>query len=423
MQLKSKLSIFTSCLLISTTLNAEDFVRVNYLKYSENDDRIEVDAPSFELNKDFGVDYTLNVKLISDTVSGATPVYLNSTSSSTTSGASTVANSLKSNTNPNITRDNDDDDDDTTSGASKTSDDDDNENNSSTGLKKQNVAMEEERIYSSISLVTRLENRDEITTSIVTSRESDYDSDTLSMDYLLWANSSKNRSYNFGFAYQRDEVLIKNCSSSNYICSGVSDGSSIKKELKNFSTEIGLTQIIDKESLLKFSIFYGKEDGYLSNPHYNVVRNYNGTTADFIKERRPDTRRSYGFNTKYIRSYTSKLATNYRYRFYTDEWDITSHTIDTNNYYESDEKTTLGFGIRYYMQSEAKFFSDNVYNFTDQTYASHDDRLSDFNAITYKFSLDFKYDEKLSYNFGLNMYDQSTGLKATFTSIGMKYSF
>ncbi|MDB4257403.1 DUF3570 domain-containing protein [Arcobacteraceae bacterium] len=70
MQLNSKLSIATAAILISTTLGAEDYIRVNYMQYSEADSRVKVMAPSIEVNKEVGVDYTVNAKIISDSVSG-----------------------------------------------------------------------------------------------------------------------------------------------------------------------------------------------------------------------------------------------------------------------------------------------------------------------------------------------------------------
>ena len=43
--------------------------------------------------------------------------------------------------------------------------------------------------------------------------------------------------------------------------------------------------------------------------------------------------------------------------------------------------------------------------------------------MTYKTSLDYKYNDKINYNIGFNYYDQSTGLKATYSSVGFKYKF
>jgi len=386
MQLKYKLSIITATVLLTNSLSAEDYIRVNYMQYNENDSRVEVSAPSVEINKDFGLNYTLNTKIVSDSVSGGTPIY-----SDTSSGASAFKRGKELNIED---------------------------------IKKQNVDMTEQRSYGSFSLVKRLDNRDEITTSFSKSYESDYDSNTLSVDYLLWDGISKNRSYNFGLSYQSNEILIKDCSF-NYECNSADtiSGASSKENSSMLSTELGITQIIDQNSLVKASLFYSSEDGYLSNPYFNVVRDYNTTTASVVAEKRPDSRKSYGFNLKYIRAISDNLSSKFKYKFYWDDWDINSHTLDINNYYEIGSKYTIGFGLRYYTQSEANFYNQSSDYFTNEIYASHDDRLSSYNAITYKTSLDYKYSDKISYNISYNLYDQSTGLSATYSSLGFKYIF
>ena len=96
-------------------------------------------------------------------------------------------------------------------------------------------------------------------------------------------------------------------------------------------------------------------------------------------------------------------------------------TID--NYYEVNSAFTIGFGLRYYTQSEAEFYSDNINFFTTQTIASMDKKVSDFDAMTYKLSVTYKQNEELSYDVGINYYDQSTDLSATYFSAGIKYKF
>jgi len=387
MQLNYKLSVVTAAVLLTSTLYAEDYVRVNYMQYNESDSRVKVLAPSIELNKELGVDYTLNAKIIADSVSGGTPMYVDSSS-----GASGYTKRGKGVTSANIN--------------------------------KQNVEMTEQRSYAAFSLVKRLKNRDEITTSFSKSYESDYDSNTLSLGYLTWADESKNRSYDIGLSYQANTILIKDCTNNSQCSSADSiSGASAKEASSLLSTEFGVTQLLDTKSLAKASVFYSAEDGYLSNPYYNVVRNNNGTTADIVAEKRPDKRTSYGFNLKYIRAFTDALSSKFKYKFYLDDWGINSHTFDINNYYEINSKYTLGFGLRYYTQSEADFYNESTKYFTNQENASHDERLSSFNALTYKTSLDYKYNDKISYNVGFNMYDQSTGLTATYSSIGFKYKF
>ena len=95
---KIKLSIATIAILSSTTLSAssEDYVRINYMNYSESGNGVTVGAPAVEVNKNFGVDYTLNASIVSDTVSGATKVYTDTTSgASAFSSRGTVADPSK----------------------------------------------------------------------------------------------------------------------------------------------------------------------------------------------------------------------------------------------------------------------------------------------------------------------------------------
>jgi len=83
----------------------------------------------------------------------------------------------------------------------------------------------------------------------------------------------------------------------------------------------------------------------------------------------------------------------------------------------------LGAGVRAYTQSEANFYNKNKDFFTNEEYASSDERLSSFDAMTYKASIDFKQNDTVSYNVGGEFYSQSTGLDASMITAGMKYKF
>ena len=133
----------------------------------------------------------------------------------------------------------------------------------------------------------------------------------------------------------------------------------------------------------------------------------------------------YGFTAKYNKMLTENISYVGSYRFYNDDWDITSHTLENDVYIKLNDAVTFGLGLRYYTQNEAEFYNVNIDNFSTETYATSDERLSDFDAFTYKASLDFKYDDKFSYNIGAQYYDTSTvtDLKATIFTIGMKYKF
>lgn len=87
------------------------------------------------------------------------------------------------------------------------------------------------------------------------------------------------------------------------------------------------------------------------------------------------------------------------------------------------KKFTVGLGLRYYTQTEADFYNGSKDYFTNQEFASSDERLSDFDAFTYKASVDFKQNDKISYNLGGQFYSQSTGLDATMITTGVKYRY
>lgn len=383
MQLKTKLSL-VACLfaLSSTNVKAQDYVSVQYLQYNENNSRVGVSAPSIEVNKDFGTDYTLNASLVYDGVSGASPTYVDSIS-----GASAYSR-----------------------GAVSQND-----------VSYQNVNFNEGRVALSTMLTTRFESRDELQMGIGYSAESDFYSLDLSAGYLHYLDSSHNSSVNFGASFQANQILIKDCNN-NSDCTDTTSGASEKMTSSAINIEAGFTQVLDKTSLVKASLFFSNESGYLSNNYMNVVRNYN-TSPIITNDARPDKRVGYGVNLKYIKSLSESLTTQIGYRFYSDDWDITSHTIDSILSYNVASNLVLDFGLRYYTQSKASFYNKAKDFFTNEEFASSDERVSSFNAIKYKIGAVYKLTKDMKVNLNASFYDQNTGLSATYFTTGLKYEF
>ena len=376
MQLKNfnSISKITAIAIVaSNALYAENYVAVEFLQYDENNNRVSVSAPSLSASYDIGTDYTIKADFVHDAVSGATPSWQPDSSS----GASS--------------RDNSGD------------------------YVYENQKFDEERNAGSIMLTTRFENRDELYTGIDYSRESDFDSKAVSAEYMHYTDKSHNQSINFGVSYGMNEIL-----SYDY---DTGSGASQKETSTSINIQAGISQIINNHSLLKVEGFTILDDGYLTNPHANIVRDYGTATQNLITENRPDKRTAYGVNLKYISMFGDNLSFKTNYRFYTDDWDVTSHTLDNDIYYSLNKKITLGAGFRIYTQSEANFYNKKKDFFTDEKFASSDERLSQFDALTYKASIDFKQNDSISYNLGGEFYSQSTGLDATMFTAGMKYRF
>ncbi len=388
-----KISLVTATLLTSIALQAEDYVSLQYLQYNESDGRTTISAPSIMLNKDFGTDYTLNVNFVFDAVSGASETYYDAAS-----GASAFSRGIGINAT------------DATFG---------------------NVTYEDNRVAVGATLITRFDNRDELAIGINRSNESDFYSTEASLEYMHWLSSSKNNSLSLGVSYQANEVLVQ-CNPDS-VTSSCDAGSGASQAMTNDSinAQMSYFQNIDSRSYTKVSLFYITDNGYLTNPYSNIVRNYNTTTntADIMNENRPDERTAYGMSLKYANAITDRFSAHLGYRYYSDDWDINSHTIDTDFYYEVGIDWLFKLGLRYYMQSEANFFSAQKDYFTNEIYASSDTRLGKFNAITYKANIDYQVTDDFNVNFGINYYDQSTnyeemqGIDATYLMTGVTYKF
>ena len=382
-----RISLVTATLLTSMAAQAQDYVSIQHLEYSESENRTSVSAPSIVINKDIGTDYTLNVNLVADSISGASETYYDAIS-----GASAYSRGIGVNAND---------------------------------VKYGNVEYEDTRVAGGIILTTRFDNRDELTTGINYSSESDFYSAEGSVEYMHWLDNSKNSSVSLGASYQANEILVKCSPDSITSTCDTASGASEAKTNNALNLQASYFQNIDAQSYIKTSLFYIGDSGYLTNPYSNVVRNYNevANTADVVGENRPDSRKAFGASVKYANAITNHLSAHIGYRYYTDDWNIDSHTIDTDFYYEPTSSWLFKFGLRYYMQSEADFYSANKNNFTNETYASSDIRLSDFDAITYKTDLEYKVSDDFSVNFGVNYYDQSTGIDALYLITGLTYKF
>lgn len=154
----------------------------------------------------------------------------------------------------------------------------------------------------------------------------------------------------------------------------------------------GVTQVINRRMLMQFNYGLSVVDGYTTDPYKVLsVIDANGVTQDIIYENRPDTRTRHSFfwQTKY--ALDSGVA-DVSYRFATDDWDINSHTIDSRLRFNLSDRSYIQPHFRYYQQSAADFYQP----FVNQSaplpmYASADYRVGEMTAYT----VGLKYGRKL----------------------------
>jgi hypothetical protein len=365
MQLKTlQLSKLTATLLLASTVAyTENYVSVEYLHYDESDDRVTVQAPMVEVSYDLTSDYALKINALYDAISGATPTILSHSRGNYSHGTQ---------------------------------------------------YFEDERKAASAILTKKFDNKDELYVGIDFSREEDFESLTSSLEYMHYLDATHNTAISFGGSIGKNRVQTYDSHT------GASDKI---EDFTGYNFQLGVTQVLTQESSVKLSAFTIQDSGYLTNPHGHIVRNLGRSNERYSIESRPDKRSAYGMSGHYNHLLTPTTSYIGSYRFYNDDWDITSHTIESDLYTRLTKQMTLGVGLRYYTQTAASFYNPTINHFTNEKYASSDERLSKFDAWTYKTSIDFKVDNALSYNIGIQYYKQSTDLTATFFTIGAKYRF
>jgi len=181
----------------------------------------------------------------------------------------------------------------------------------------------------------------------------------------------------------------------------------------------GLTQVINRRMLVQLNYSYSTSNGYLNDPYklLSLVNN-NGETQSVLHENRPDSRAKHSVYAQTKYAFDNAVA-DVSYRFATDDWDITSHTIDSKLRYNLSESDYIQPHFRYYQQSEADFYRPYL-NDVDAlpAFASADYRLGEMTAIT----VGLKYGHKMNngHEWGVRAeYYQQDPKNAGFENIGV----
>ena len=159
---------------------------------------------------------------------------------------------------------------------------------------------------------------------------------------------------------------------------------------------VGVTQVINRNTLFTANLSHGESDGFLSDPYKSILQNTELAPGLFLpltyQENRPDNRSKdiLYLNTKHhFESLRGTLDVGLR--FFTDSWGVDSQTLDFEWYQSFGEKFRFVPKIRYYRQSSADFYITNLSNanFTPldepiglSPHYSADYRLTDLDTVT-----------------------------------------
>jgi hypothetical protein len=174
----------------------------------------------------------------------------------------------------------------------------------------------------------------------------------------------------------------------------------------NFNTS--LSQVISKNTLVQSTASFTHQSGYLSNPYkYVYIRgeitpeeyyqmyadgdtvNWDEITqlevvgTELFREVRPDKRNIFSLSNR-VNQYLPELdaSIHFDYRFYTDDWNVNSHTFELKWFQSLPGGFMVTPGIRYYSQSAAEFFAPYFLAPRADGHYSSDFRLSAFGDLS-----------------------------------------
>lgn len=153
---------------------------------------------------------------------------------------------------------------------------------------------------------------------------------------------------------------------------------------------LGVTQVIDRYTLVQFNYGFSQSSGYHSDPYKIVsvlnadgsLNAANGLNGTYIYENRPDSRTKQSFYGK-VKRYIGGDVADISYRYMWDDWDVASHTIDSHYRFNMSDNWYIEPHVRYYQQQEAEFYRYSLSNAeVTPEFVTADYRLGDMTATT-----------------------------------------
>ncbi|MBK8815770.1 MAG: DUF3570 domain-containing protein [Methylococcaceae bacterium] len=191
------------------------------------------------------------------------------------------------------------------------------------------------------------------------SREHDYSSKYFNTAASLDFNK-KLTTLNFGASVAFDEIQPTFTSWTN-----LPDG--FKAHKTSMQYLLGVSQVIDKDSLIQSNITFGYHKGYLTDPYKQVT--FHGDlyldgflmAPDFdttLSEKRPRERFEWAWLTQYVRHFDqfNNAALHADYRFSTNDWGINAHTVEFSWHQPIADGWQIIPRFRYYSQDRADFY-------------------------------------------------------------------
>lgn len=127
------------------------------------------------------------------------------------------------------------------------------------------------------------------------------------------------------------------------------------------SARLGYTQVLDGDTLVQGIYEFGRAQGLLSSVYRFVGIGgkdvtCRGTVTFCIPESNPTERVRHALAVRGRRALGDLFSIGAGYRFYIDDWDVTSHTANLSGAWLPEAQTSVSLRYRLYWQSEASHY-------------------------------------------------------------------
>jgi len=166
------------------------------------------------------------------------------------------------------------------------------------------------------------------------------------------------------------------------------------KNKESVTANVGVSQILGRATTMQTGVAYKYSTGFLSDPYKRAfIEDENSWVADA----RPDERHQISWFVQLRRHFESwDASVHLDYRFYYDDWELNSHTIDLSWYQNFlDDRFQVIPSFRYYSQSQADFYEPFYSTERSDGYASSDYRLSPYGSLSFGVRLQMRLTELL----------------------------
>ena len=195
---------------------------------------------------------------------------------------------------------------------------------------------------------------------------------------------------------------------------------------------IGVTQIIDRKTLMVINYGFSQSDGYHNDPYKitSVVEDDSGSLVQgdsldgtYLYDSRPDQRNKHSLYSK-VKHAFGEDSGDFSYRYMWDDWGVTSHTFNLS-YRKNFGAWYLEPRVRYYTQGEADFYYHSItetQSLNIGEYLTSDYRLAEMWSSTIGLKVGFKTPDGNQNSIRLEYYHQD-GEKHPDSAVGVQKDY